>query len=118
MNKIALILGNGKSLAQFDPRLLEAFPAFGCNYVPFRVPFYICIDAFILQNHADDIYERAAAAAIVYLSAKFEGSSKLYELPYARLVDRDQGPFKTEQFFTGLTATYVALKMAYYAGFQ
>lgn len=116
--KICLILGNGPSLNALDPGLLEALPAFGCNYAPWPVPFYTCIDAEILKNHVEEIYPRAAAAEICYLSEKFEGSSKLYDLPFARLVGHDDGLFAAERFFTGLTAGYVMLKMAFYQGFE
>jgi hypothetical protein len=114
--KPCIILGNGPSANDLPEH--PGMPIFGCNYAPVQPDFYICVDTMILTLHAESIYPLACAAKISYLSAKHEGSSKLYDLPYVRLVDHDTGPFKSEQFFTGCTATYVALKMAYYAGFD
>jgi len=42
----------------------------------------------------------------------------LYELPQVRLLTKDTKAFKAERFFSGMTVVYVALKMAYYLGFE
>lgn len=116
--KTCIIAANGPSINRCPKELLESEYTFGMNFAPFQPKAYVCIDSHILTEHADEIYPLAAGAEIAYLSAKHAGSSKLYDLPNVKLVDKDQASFKLEVFMSGLTATYVALKMAYYAGFQ
>lgn len=115
--KACLILGNGPSILTVPRDLLERLPSYGMNYAPFQPTYYICIDHNLLTHHAQEIRHLAAGARICYLAAKDEGTSDLYKLPYVRLIGRDQDAFAKEIFFTGLTATYVALKIAYYEGF-
>ena len=115
--KPCLILGNGPSFNEMPAGVLESMPSFGMNYCGFQPTFYVCIDDDILRNHVEEIYPIAAAAEISYLSGLHEGTSKLYELPYVRLVTKDTQSFRDEQYLSGFTATYVALKLAYYAGF-
>jgi hypothetical protein len=98
--------------------LEDTMPTFGSNYCGFQPTYYVCVDKDILTNHVDDILPLVMGAKIAYLSAHFEGSSKLYELPYVRLVAKDEQSFREEEFMSGFTATYVALKEAYYLGFD
>ena len=109
-----LILGNGPSVVNAPTDL----PSFGCNFAPRQPTYYVCIDTHVLTEHVDDIYPLASGAQVTWLSARHEGSSRLYQLPYVRLVSKDTQSFKAEQFMSGLTASYVMLKIAYYEGFQ
>jgi hypothetical protein len=89
------------------------------NFAKMQPTYYVCIDSHILMEHREDIYNLVRRAEIAYLSAKHAGNSFLYtDNENVQLVDKDTAAFKAEVFMSGLTATYVALKMAYYAGFQ
>jgi hypothetical protein len=115
-----IIVGNGPSFNRFgvEAAHLIGTPTFGMNYCGFQPTYFVCVDSDVLTSGVDRIYEHAAHAETCYLSALHEGSSKLYDLPYVRLVSKDQQSFRAEKFMSGLTASYVALKMAYYAGFE
>ena len=116
--KECLILGNGKSLLDVPEFMLSTYPSFGVNYCLHQPNFYVCVDHDILTNHWNEIYTFAKDADFAFLSAKEKGTSPLYELPQARLITKDKTAFREERFFSGMTVTYVALKLAYYFGFE
>lgn len=116
--KKCIIMGNGPSLNDMPSDYLTSMPSWGVNYCPHRCTYYVCVDHTILTRHHDKIYPLAKQAKAVYLAQKEYGSSNLYELPNVRLVGHDTAAFADEHYFTGLTVVYVALKMAYYAGFE
>lgn len=116
--KECLILGNGKSLLDVPEFMLNTYPSFGVNYCLYQPNFYVCVDHDILTNHWNEIYTFAKDADFAFLSAKEKGTSPLYELPQARLITKDKTAFREERFFSGMTVTYVALKLAYYFGFE
>lgn len=116
--KKAIILGNGPSLNDMPQELIFTMDSFGANYCKYFPMYYICVDTDILLNHWKDIRGYVSSAKIAFLSLKHERSSKLYDLPNVQMVTHDKGAFAGEVYFTGLTATYVALKMAYYMGYD
>lgn len=116
--KECLILGNGKSLLELPESMLNTYPSFGVNYCLYQPNFYVCIDHDILTNHYDDIYGFVVNAVFAFLPAKEKGTSPLYDLPRVCTVKKDTHNFKAERFFSGMTVTYVCLKLAYYMGFE
>lgn len=113
-----LILGNGKSLMDVPSFILDTYPSFGVNYCYYQPNFYVCVDHDILVNHWQKVYEYAHGADFAFLAAKEKGTSPLYDLPQVCLVSNDKLAFKGERYFSGMTVVYVALKMAYYLGFE
>lgn len=118
MTNPCLILGNGLSLNELPESVFLSMPSFGVNYCPYQPTFYCCVDHEILTVHHRKIYNLAAGAKIAYLALKEDGSSDLYDLPNIQMVTHDKGLFLGEHYFSGLTVTYVALKAAYYLGFD
>lgn len=118
MKKDCVILGNGPSLNLLPLNMLDEMPSFGANYCPHQPTYYVCVDHDVLMFHHKDVYPLAAGAEIAFLAAKEAGTSNLYNLPNVQLVERNNTHFREERFFTGLTVTYVALKMAFYLGFE
>jgi len=118
MNNECLVLGNGKSLMDVPDFMLKTYPSFGVNYCLYQPNFYVCVDHDILVNHQDEIYPFAKNADFAFLAAKEKSASPLYELPQVRLLTKDTKAFKAERYFSGMTVVYVALKMAYYLGFE
>ena len=116
--KKCLILGNGPSLNDLPFDVLKSMPAFGVNYCPHFPNYYVCVDRDILVIHHAKIYDIAKHAEIAYLAEKQKGSSDLYDLPNVQLITHDRQAFHTEHYFSGLTVVYVALKIAYYTGFE
>jgi len=116
--KECLILGNGKSLLDVPEFMLRTYPSFGVNYCFYQPTFYVCVDHEILTEHSEDIYYFARNADFAFLAAKEKGTSRLYELPNVRLIAGDKSVFAKEHFFSGMTVTYVCLKLAYYFGFE
>lgn len=112
----AIICGNGPSALNLPA--LPDVPLFGMNFSPIHPDYYICIDTAVLKYHWQEIYRLAAGAKIAYLSAYHDGSSELYDLGNVALVAKDVSAFKAERFMSGFTASYVALKQAYYLGFD
>jgi hypothetical protein len=115
--KPCLILGNGPSLNDLPDDVFASMPSFGCNYIDRQPTYFICIDKYILTNHVEGIREHVVGAKIAYLSGLLQNSSDLYRLSNVKLVNKDTQTFRVEEFMSGFTATYVALKIAYYAGF-
>jgi hypothetical protein len=121
MDKIqseCLVLGNGKSLMDVPDFMLKTYPSFGVNYCLYQPNFYVCVDHDILVNHQDEIYDFAKNSDFAFLAAKEKGIGDLYELPNVRLLTKDTKAFKAERYFSGMTVVYVALKMAFYLGFE
>lgn len=116
--KKCIIMGNGPSLNEMPPDQFISMPSWGVNYCPHRCAYYVCVDHAILTRHHEKVYLLAKQAKFAYLAQKEYGSSSLYDLPNVRLVGKDVGKFHEEHYFSGLTVVYVALKMAYYAGFE
>lgn len=116
--KECLILGNGKSLLELPESMLNTYPSFGVNYCLYQPNFYVCVDHEILTNHWSEIYDFAFNADFAFLPEKEKGTSPLYNLPQVRTVKKDTHNFKAERFFSGMTVTYVCLKLAYYLGFE
>jgi len=116
--KECLILGNGKSLLELPEFMLNTYPSFGVNYCLWQPNFYVCVDHDILINHYDDIYDFVRSADFAFLPAKEKGTSPLYELPRVCTVTNDKRHFAKERYFSGMTVTYVCLKLAYYMGFE
>jgi len=116
--KECLILGNGESLLELPEFMLNTYPSFGVNYCLWQPNFYVCVDHDILTNHYDDIYGFVLNADFAFLPAKEKGTSPLYDLDNVCLITHDKSAFKDERFFSGMTVTYVCLKMAYYLRFE
>jgi hypothetical protein len=113
-----LIIGNGPSRNELPAAQLIELESFGMNYCDFTPTYYVAIDTDVLTTGQAAIIERARQAKIIYLSALHAGSSAIYALPQVQLVAKDERSFKAEQYLSGFTASYVALKLAYYAGFE
>lgn len=118
MSKSCVICGNGPSFNRVPLNLLDSEPTFGMNYAGFQPTYYVCIDSDVLKNNADKIAKLVKGAEMAFLSKYGEGSSELYKGENVILVDKDNRSFKAEQFMSGFTAAYVALKCAYYMGFE
>jgi len=116
--KECLILGNGKSVTEVPEFMLNTYPSFGVNYCLYQPNFYVCVDNDILTKHYDEIFHFVDNADFAFLPEKNKGSSILYDLPQVCLVRRDTRAFKDERYFSGMTVTYVCLKLAYYMGFE
>lgn len=116
--KECLILANGKSLLEVPESMLNTYPSFGMNYCLYQPNFYVCVDHDVLTEHWQDIYDFAKNADFAFFPVKEKGTSPLYDLPQACLIKKDTSAFREERFFSGMTVTYVALKMAYYLGFE
>ncbi len=116
--KECLILGNGKSLLDVPEFMLNTYPSFGVNYCLHQPNFYVCVDHDLLINHWAEIYHFAEGSDFAFFPAKEKGTSPLYDLPQACLVIGDKRAFKEERFFSGMTVTYVCLKLAFYMGFE
>jgi hypothetical protein len=119
--KPCLILGNGPSLNDLPTHDLQFMPSYGSNFIHVQPTYYICIDQKLLTERPMEILARAQGAEIAYLLAEHKdipAAAPLYALPNVQLVERDRGSFKAERYITGRNCTYVALKLAYYAGFD
>jgi len=122
MSKIAVVMGNGKSLLDMPAHPHDTF---GTNYIKLagiQPTYYVCVDSRILLSDAEEIYETAKNAKIAFLSDRHgnenENTKKLYALPNVQLVHKDKKEFAESVTMTGGTATYVALKMAFYLGYD
>jgi hypothetical protein len=118
MIKKCIIAGNGESFNDMPVHLLEDMPSFGVNYCGFQPTYYVCVDHDVLTIHHRKIYDLAKNSRIAFLAEKEAWSSDLYSLPNSQLVTHDRNAFFLEHYFSGLTVTYVALKLAYYMGFD
>ncbi len=118
MTKKCIIAGNGPSLNDMPVHLLEDMPSFGVNYCPFFPDYYVCVDHDILINFPDKISSQIKAAKTAYIAAKEAETSYLLQGKNVHLVWKDENKFKAEKFMSGFTVVYVALKMAFYLGFD
>lgn len=112
------IIGNGPSFNRVPAEILELESTFGMNYCGFQPMYYVCIDNDIITKHPDDIRPFVKNAQVALLSELLLGVNDLYDFPNVKLVEKDYGAFKPEKYMSGLTCTYVALKCAYYFGYQ
>ena len=111
-------MGNGKSLLDMPKSMLNAYLSFGVNYCRYQPNFYVCVDHNVLTNHYQDIWGFVLNADFAFLAEKENGTSPLYNLPRVYMVRKDTQVFSKERYFSGMTVTYVALKLAYYLGFE
>jgi hypothetical protein len=118
MNSVCNIVGNGPSFNQVPKEVLESLHTFGMNYCGFQPSYYVCIDSDVLTNHVEEIRPLVKYARVAYLSELMVGTSDLYDYVNVKLVAKDLQSFRNEQFFSGFTCAYVALKMSYYIGFD
>jgi hypothetical protein len=116
--KTCIIMGNGKSLNDMPLDLLLKYDSFGVNYAKHQPTYYVSVDTDILLYNWQKVYDLAAGAKTAYLSLKHDGSSPLYKLPHVQMVTHDKGAFIGEKYFSGLTVSYVCLKIAYYMDFD
>ena len=116
--KKCIIMGNGPSVNDMPRDVFASLPSYGVNYCKYHPTYFVCVDHDILTKYPAKIYEVAKRAEITYISQKDLGGSNLYELPNVELVSHDRDAFYLEHYFSGLTVVYVALKLAYYAGFE
>lgn len=116
--KKCVIMGNGPGLNEMPPETLLQMDSFGVNYCPHSPTYYVCVDHDVLVNHHREIYPIAAGAKNAFLAAKEYQSSDIYDLPNIKLITHDTKYFVDEHFFSGLTVVYVALKVAFYLGYQ
>jgi len=116
-----IVLGNGLTLRNAP---IGRMPTFGVNFVNrcgVWPDYYVCVDSDALTQHTAEIISIAEQAKIAYLSGYYTShpaTGKLYALPNVQLVHRDKAAFRDEECMSGHTGVYVALKMAYYAGFD
>jgi hypothetical protein len=118
-----VIIGNGPSLKSVPVDWLRHNITFGCNYInrlPFIPTYYTCIDSAVLNYNAGEIYTVASLAKNCFISNYPEPNmilNRLYALPNCIQVGKDTFTFATELYMSGNTATYVALKIAFFMGF-
>ena len=120
-----LAIGNGPSLNEVPKKLLQKFPTFGVNYIyllPFQPKYYVCIDTPILTNHSDKIFNVASQSEISFISSyhftdQIADLQRLYSLQNVILIGRTTYSLPGEQFMSGWTSVYVALKVAFQMGF-
>lgn len=116
--KTCVIMGNGPSLLDMPHDTLAKMDSFGVNYCPHSPMYYVCIDHDILTNHHDKIYHLATEAKTAFLSINEYGTSNLYDNSNVLLIKRDKNHFLEERFMSGFTVVYVALKCAFYLGYE
>lgn len=116
--KTCVIMGNGPSLLDMPLDTLKKYDSFGVNYCPHSPTYYVCVDHDILINHYEDIYTLAWNAKTAFLAANEYGTSRLYDMSNLFLIRKDEGYFKDEHFMSGFTVVYVALKCAFYLGYE
>jgi len=118
MKRTCFIIGNGPSFNRVPLNLLESEVTFGMNYCGFQPTYYVCIDSDVLKDNAEKIRPFVKNAKIAFLSGFLERVNDLYKLPSVVPIGQDARSFKAEQYMSGFTASYVALKCAYYLGFD
>lgn len=118
MSNPCLIFGNGPSLNRMPLNMLTEMPTFGMNYAPHQPNYYVCVDTDVLLRPTDEVRRLVKGSQAAFLSKFHAGKSDLYQGENVVLVDKDTRSFKAEQFMSGFTAAYVALKYAYYMGFD
>ena len=116
--KTCVIMGNGPSLLDMPKDTLDKMDSFGVNYCPYSPTYYVCVDHDLLTSHHEEIYNLAIGAKTAFLAAKEYGTSNLYDMSNVCLIHKDDNHFKDEHFFSGFTVVYVALKCAFYLGYE
>jgi hypothetical protein len=122
----AVIMGNGPSLSAVPRELLGKYPTFGVNHVgllPFQPTCHVVVDENILKNFPERVYDAAANAEIAFIGNQareknIPGAERLYALPNVVILGPGELTFPGETAWTGWTSVYVALKIAYYMGFE
>lgn len=125
-DETAIIIGNGNSLKSVPKELLNKYPSFGANLIhmlEFQPTYFSCVGDKYLLEHAGVIHDTAARAKIAFISSlhldkNIPELQRLYSLDNVELINRDTITFPGEYWFTGGTVTYVALKIAYFMGFE
>lgn len=115
MTRTCFIIGNGPSFLRAPMDYPEDVQTFGMNYAGFQPDYYVCIDSDVLTQHADEIRPLVEKAKTAFLSELVH--TNLHSFDNIVLVGKDTKSFKAEQYMSGFTAAYVALKMAYYMGY-
>ena len=117
--KTCWIIGNGPSYNRVPQNLLESEITFGMNYCAFQPTYYVCVDTDVITKNSEKILPLVQGAQIACLSAYHKDDGiNLYDGKNIFLVEQDTNSFKAEQYMSGFTAAYVALKCAYYIGFD
>lgn len=122
----AIVIGNGDSLKSVPKEFLNKYPSFGSNFIymlPFQPTYFSCVGDKYLLGYAGEMYSVVANADTAFLSSLHLDKDilelqSLYSLNNVELVGRDTITFPGEYWFTGGTVTYVALKVAYFMGFE
>ena len=126
VGETAVVIGNGESLNDVPKELLEKYPTFGTNHVylvPFQPTYYVCVDEVVLMHFPEAIHATAERADIAFLHEELEGepnwaTRKLFTLPSVYRYNEYTIRCPGENWITGGTVTYVALKIAYGMGFS
>jgi hypothetical protein len=118
MTRTCYIIGNGPSHNDVPAEVWTSGMTFGMNYAGFFPEYYVCVDNEIISKHPDDIRSYIGNARLAFLSELLLGINSLYDFPNIKLVAKDTSAFKAEKFLSGMTAAYVALKCAYYLGYE
>lgn len=121
----AVIMGNGLSLKDVPKELLEKYTTFAANHIyvmPFQPTYFVCVDSRVLEHYPRKIYGTAQRAKITFLNdghkdAALDGVKELYQLTNVYLCNKDTVKIPAEFWWTGGTAIYMALKIAYVMGF-
>jgi hypothetical protein len=122
----AIVLGNGESLNAMPRKLLSKYDSFGANHIylcGIQPTYYVVVDTTSLTTYAAQIKPTATRAKVTFLSSLYANdpnpsTRELFALPNACLFSKDQAAFSGERYVSGHTVVYVALKMAYYLGYN
>lgn len=126
MGETAIIIGNGISLETVPKELLNKYVSFGSNRIhmlPFQPTYFSSIDTTYLTTCAGEMYDIAASANIAFLSSRHRDDNipdlqDLYSLDNVELVYGNTTTFPGEIWRNGGTVTYIALKIAFFMGFE
>lgn len=104
-DKIAVVAGNGKSLATVPDEFLKRYKTFGTNrcYLRFVPDYYVCVNRLVLSQFRDEI---DALKSKKYLM----GTNLIKTLtPFSK---------RLPEINEGYTVTYACLQIAYILGFE
>jgi len=126
IGETAIVIGNGTSLEFVPKELLNKYLSFGSNRIhalPFQPTYFSSIDTTYLTQYSHEMYEAAKNARVAFLSYvhlndNIPDLQKLYALDNVQVVYKNTMMFPGEMWFTGRTVTYVAMKAAYFMGFE
>lgn len=116
----SVICGNGETIVN-RPNGYDTFGVNFCHLCGLWPDYYVCIDRFAILEHASKLAIVAGLAKVAYLSPFFTTkpeAAPLYSLPNVEIVNKNQREFKAEAGMSGFTGVYVALKQAYYLGYE